>query len=537
MKETGIHPWEAPGLYQWQRECLQKIYNKNAVVSAPTGSGKTRVAYLWMNPGEASKGLHKIFYTVPIKAIANEKYREMTNLYGEENVGIETGDVKKNINAPIVICTQEIYTRKYAHKPIKARIVIDEFHYIFSCPERSRAYIDGIKKAREEHLFLLMSATLGNPEKIISYLKKVTGKDFVLYSTNERPTELVFTQEEYTYEDIPSHSIIYLFNTWVISSLARYLTTKKSPLPLLKRRRIVRIASEYGIDLTEFPELEYGIAKYHSKMTYTQKKFVEKLVEEGYISTILATNALGVGVNLPVKYALFATTLIPLGCRKYKRISKVEFVQLAGRAGRKGYFDTGYVGKLLQNFTPYEPPDELRKTYRMLLDSPMEEPVIQLTIDIEKIIKRETTLEEEIEYVINNSLPKRDEKEVMIEAEIIKNELRSIPDDIRDIFPEFFIPELGISGTISLLKFLTSCPVRIQTKSLPGVGTIKVKKIIVNALKIPVNGENNDAPTLLARRRIARQISGKVIKGGTITIANMKKIEEQIKKIDPFCLI
>jgi len=63
----------------------------------------------------------------------------------------------------------------------------------------------------------------------------------------------------------------------------------------------------------------------------------------------------------------------------------------------------------------------------------------------EKIIKRETTLEEEIEYVINNSLPKRDEKEVMIEAEIIKNELRSIPDDIRDIFPEFFIPELGIS--------------------------------------------------------------------------------------------
>jgi len=64
-----------------------------------------------------------------------------------------------------------------------------------------------------------------------------------------------------------------------------------------------------------------------------------------------------------------------------------------------------------------------------------------------------------------------------------------------------------------------------------------VKKIIVNALKIPVNGENNDAPTLLARRRIARQISGKVIKGGTITIANMKKIEEQIKKIDPFCLI
>ena len=179
---TPIDINSIPGLYDWQRECLSLLLDKNGIVSAPTGSGKTKVAYIWMRPADAiEKKTHKIFYTVPIKALANEKFQELVDLYGEEHVGIETGDVKKKVSAPILVCTQEIYTKKYARRSIKARIVIDEFHYIFSDQKRSRAYIDGIRFAQKSHKFLIMSATLGNVKKIKDYLLRVTGKEFKIF--------------------------------------------------------------------------------------------------------------------------------------------------------------------------------------------------------------------------------------------------------------------------------------------------------------------------------------------------------------------
>lgn len=536
MQFSHIDIDSIPGLYPWQKECLHQILDRNAIVSAPTGAGKTKVAYIWMRPADASRGIHKIFYTVPIKALANEKYFELSQLYGEKLVGIETGDVKKHTGASILVCTQEIYTKKYARRRIHARIVIDEFHYIFSDQKRSRAYIDGIRFARPEHKFLIMSATLGNVQKIREYLLRVTGKEFTVYETDYRPTELVYTDTVYAIDELPPHTIVYLFNTRAISYFARFLSSKKPPLPLLKRRKITRLGAQYKTSLEKFPEITRGIAQYHGKMTYTEKKFVEHLIREGLISTILATSALGVGVNLPVKHVIFASTLIPNGDRTYRTLSKTEFVQLSGRAGRKGYFDIGYVACLSHNFTRYEPASTIVENYRKLLNTPLEEPEIRLHIDVEKIIKGETSLDDEKEYVVKYSLPERNPEEVEAEAQKITLDLLSLSEEVRKYLADFYFPELGITGSGRVISFLLETRTKISTIRVSGAGASRVKEKVVDALKLPIEGKD-EVSTLLLKRKVGKQLQKKVIDGAVITVTNIKALEEKIKHMDPLLLI
>ena len=80
----------------------------------------------------------RVIFTAPIKALSNERYLELKSMGFD--VGLETGDFKKNAGAEVLCCTQEIYTLKYAHIPGQ-KVIIDEFHFIFNDPERARAYI------------------------------------------------------------------------------------------------------------------------------------------------------------------------------------------------------------------------------------------------------------------------------------------------------------------------------------------------------------------------------------------------------------
>ncbi len=436
-------------LYNWQKDCLNLIEGKNAIVSAPTGAGKTKIAYLWANPKEAILDqLTKIIYTVPIKALANEKYLELIHLYGKENVGIETGDIKKNEKAPILICTQEIYTLKYALRRFPIKLIMDEFHYIFLDSGRSRAYIDGIRKANPLHRILIMSATLGNLQTIKNYLKRTTQKDFIIYHTDFRPTQLVFTDQGFTLETLPPHSLVYVFNINTIKRLAKQLAAVKPPLPVFKRRQIKKLAQHYRVNLENFPELFHGIAVYHSKMTYTQKIFIEKLAREKLIHTILSTNALGVGVNLPFEWIIWANLQKPDEIKRIKTITKIEFLQLSGRAGRKGYFDIGYVGYL-----EYEE-ERIRERYLELLEKPEEEPFIKLELDIPAILKNERTIEEEIEYVCKYSEPERNFYEVQQEALQIQQLFSSLFPLEKEFLQQFYFPELSLQENISLARYI-----------------------------------------------------------------------------------
>jgi superfamily II RNA helicase len=79
----------------------------NTVCIAPTGVGKTAIAnyVITKNLNEGKK----TYYTTPLKALSNDKYREFCKIYGEENVGLLTGDIKLKKDAPVLIMTTEIY--------------------------------------------------------------------------------------------------------------------------------------------------------------------------------------------------------------------------------------------------------------------------------------------------------------------------------------------------------------------------------------------------------------------------------------------
>ena len=109
--DTG-KPFEAD---VFQKAAAMNLYLGNDVlVTAPTGTGKTAIAHyvITKNLNEGKR----TFYTTPLKALSNEKFRDFCNTYGEENVGLITGDVKTNIEAPIIIMTTEVYRNMAANE-------------------------------------------------------------------------------------------------------------------------------------------------------------------------------------------------------------------------------------------------------------------------------------------------------------------------------------------------------------------------------------------------------------------------------------
>lgn len=516
-------------LYEWQKECLELIKDKNAIISAPTNAGKTKVAYIWMDVKSAIEGGHKIIYTVPIKALANEKCDELVRIYGKDYVGIETGDIKKRENSPILVCTQEIYTRKYAKMKMSMRVIMDEFHYIFSAKDRARAYVDGIRYANDSHKILIMSATLGNAKRVQEYLLRATGKEFVLYETDFRPTRLEWTQKTFSLENLPPYSLVYMFHTRTIDNVCKYMTSIRPPLPILKRRKIKLLADQYGINLERFPEVLHGIAKYHSKLTYTEKRWVERLIKEGYISVVFATNALGVGVNLPFEYVVFGHLAVPNG-DGYIPLTKTDFLQLSGRAGRKGYFEVGYVALLEHGYSVYETKKEREEFYKELLQKPIEEPSVVLTPNLENIVKGISTIDKEIDYIRRFSLPEIQESEL----EETYSQLKEVEEALKNLselelkaLRRFYMPELTFKENLKLAELLSKRkPKAYQNQRL----------ILINPADLRFIRDSDEVRELLKKRKVLLTLHDKTFNRARIYCEGIEEITKEIKAKDPLLM-
>lgn len=156
--ESGIEP------YDHQEEAILELYEgKNVILNTPTGSGKSLVA-LALHFRAICQG-RRSFYTVPIKALANEKFLALCEIFGPEQVGMITGDATVNSEAPVICCTAEILSNMALREGSLAKVdevIMDEFHY-YSDHERGVAWqipLLTLPQAR----FLLMSATLGDTE-------------------------------------------------------------------------------------------------------------------------------------------------------------------------------------------------------------------------------------------------------------------------------------------------------------------------------------------------------------------------------------
>ena len=118
----------------FQRDACERLeQGRSVLVAAPTGSGKTTVAEFAVHLARRERDA-RIFYTAPIKALSNQKFRELCAEYGEDEVGLLTGDVNLRGDAPIVVMTTEvlrnmIYAESHALDDL-AFVVLDEVHYL-----------------------------------------------------------------------------------------------------------------------------------------------------------------------------------------------------------------------------------------------------------------------------------------------------------------------------------------------------------------------------------------------------------------------
>lgn len=165
-----------------QIECARKLYNGDSVVfCAPTGTGKTAVA-CYIITKNLKEGKNTI-YTTPLKALANDKMREFQKLYGKENVGLLTGDIKYNTEAPIKIMTTEIYNNqasslKKGKDGIKT-VIYDEAHYLGD-EERGGVWENSMIKTPFSNIQMLcLSATIGNSDKLTDWLSSLDSSRYV----------------------------------------------------------------------------------------------------------------------------------------------------------------------------------------------------------------------------------------------------------------------------------------------------------------------------------------------------------------------
>jgi len=114
------------------RACEALATGSGVLVAAPTGSGKTVVGEFAVDL--ALQSGRKCFYTTPIKALSNQKYSDLVARFGIENVGLLTGDISLNGEAPVVVMTTEVlrnmlYARSQTLLGL-AFVVMDEVHYL-----------------------------------------------------------------------------------------------------------------------------------------------------------------------------------------------------------------------------------------------------------------------------------------------------------------------------------------------------------------------------------------------------------------------
>lgn len=176
---------------QFQLEAVNLVTERecDVLVAAPTGSGKTWIA------AEAIKRVidegRRAWYTSPLKALSNDKFREFSNLFGPERVGILTGDRKINSGAPLIVATTEIYRNALYDAMneldvMNARLVVfDEVHYLAD-RERGVVWEESIIYSPPVMRILMLSATVGNAEELAAWVSWARKSDCRLVSHPKR---------------------------------------------------------------------------------------------------------------------------------------------------------------------------------------------------------------------------------------------------------------------------------------------------------------------------------------------------------------
>lgn len=381
-------------LDKFQEEAIEAIEsNHSVVVSAPTGSGKTLIADYIINR-DVNKGI-RVIYTAPIKALSNQKYKEFCKEYGENNVGLLTGDTTKKPDALILIMTTEIYRNMMLfNDPIVHNIsyvVFDEIHYINDI-ERGYVWEESIIFSPPHVRMLCLSATIPNAEEFATWIQAIKKHPVIVIRQDIRnvPLEVAFYDSELGTTtlkqirdiiEVPDHSYlvgkthrrrshvkrvshIELVKDIIDKLPALYFTFSRKGcqekawelarqnlfnadprISPIVRNKLNTIHPDINkLESTKFLRqiLPLGIGFHHAGLIPIMKELVEDLFEQGLIKVLYTTETFAVGINFPVK-TVCIDALHKFDGRMFRWMNTKEFFQIAGRAGRRGIDEKGYV--------------------------------------------------------------------------------------------------------------------------------------------------------------------------------------------------
>lgn len=383
--------------------------NKSVVVCAPTGSGKTLVGEYAIHRALA-RG-KRVFYTTPLKALSNQKLRDFRKNFDESLVGLITGDTLVNIHAPIVVMTTEVFRNMLYDTAVGEvgtsiedveSVILDECHYL-SDRQRGTVWEESIIYCPARVQLVALSATIGNPEQLTDWINRIHGPT-ELINSDFRPVPLryyfinlqgIFPLLEHNQKklnarlkpknrnrnrkrrlrqdecpviaDVIRHldyrdllpAIYLIFSRkgceQAVETLGKFsLVNKQESRKLKQHLEEFIINHPEGVRREQIEPLTRGIAVHHAGILPAWKELVETLFEKGLIKVVFATATLAAGINMPARTTVFSS-LSKRSDDGHRLLHPSEFLQIAGRAGRRGMDEVGHVVTIQ---TPFEGPKE-----------------------------------------------------------------------------------------------------------------------------------------------------------------------------------
>ena len=498
--------------------------NKNALITAQTGSGKTLPAE-WAINHFCSLGF-KVIYTSPIKALSNEKKHDLTKKFPNISFGILTGDTKYNENADCLIMTTEIlrnnlFKKLYNKENNKnivldfqmdyeklAIVIFDEIHWI-NDKDRGGVWDETLLLLQSKFpktQLLGLSATCDNPTKICKILGKnrdvwlcphdkrivpifhygfMTAQPSIIENLKknqkidvdkifEKP--ILLKQQSGNFIEDNYHKIIsglrhlgkekcWVDKHFVVNRLLIYLKqnnelpaiffvfSKKqchefakkiqlnlfeedSKIPSIIKKEcdnILRKLPNYK-ELIQLPEyfetiklVEKGIAIHHGGIATAFREMIEMIFDKGYIKLLIATETMGVGINLPVKTTIYSS-LTKFDGNGFRFLNPAELSQLTGRGGRRGKDERGMAYYLFNLFEIKNDVPSAMVLNKMITGKPAKLTAkFKITFNlILKLVSIGYSFEEMITYV-NNTMIK---EEIDGEMEIIIEDIKELEKQI-----------------------------------------------------------------------------------------------------------